>query len=344
MKTMKNWKIRVLGVMVFGVLVVSSAKFCAPQIQASLTEKTTQALHLQGLNWARVHTNGMHVYLAGEAPTEAKREEAESIARAVWGPETITNNIQLAAAPDPYSFTASYDGEKLIINGHAGDEESIQHILDAPKPFIAENNVSHNLQLASGSPEFWVKTTSGLLKQLLTLEKGSIEVRNQQGTLKGSASNQADKAALKLVLAQFKDQQFTIHASLSAPPPPPTCQEKFNEALGAEKIIFANNQSSITSPSFPLLARLKKVSNQCPEAHISILGHTDSTGSNKANTELSSHRAQAVVEHLTRLGSDASKLTAVGKGESQPIVSNSTKEGRAKNRRIEFRILVPSTP
>jgi outer membrane protein OmpA-like peptidoglycan-associated protein len=70
-----------------------------------------------------------------------------------------------------------------------------------------------------------------------------------------------------------------------------------------------------------------------------ISGHTDNTGSLKLNTRLSQSRAEAVVEYLVEHGIDASRLDAMGYAFSQPIAPNDTAEGRAKNRRVEFKIL-----
>ena len=69
---------------------------------------------------------------------------------------------------------------------------------------------------------------------------------------------------------------------------------------------------------------------------LDIVGHTDSTGTEAYNQALSVRRAQAVRAYLIAAGIDAARLTASGKGESSPIASNDTRDGRAKNRRVEF--------
>jgi len=67
-------------------------------------------------------------------------------------------------------------------------------------------------------------------------------------------------------------------------------------------------------------------------------GHTDSTGSTSYNQALSERRAVAVRGALIARGANAANLTAVGYGESRPIASNGTREGRARNRRTEFKV------
>ncbi len=71
---------------------------------------------------------------------------------------------------------------------------------------------------------------------------------------------------------------------------------------------------------------------------IVIEGHTDSKGNDKANQKLSLARAKAVHDYFVKQGVKDSKISAVGKGESEPIASNDTESGRAKNRRIEIHI------
>jgi OOP family OmpA-OmpF porin len=72
---------------------------------------------------------------------------------------------------------------------------------------------------------------------------------------------------------------------------------------------------------------------------VEVAGHTDSTGSDEYNQGLSERRANAVKDYLTAQGVTATRLSARGYGESQPVASNDTKEGRAENRRVELIVL-----
>ena len=76
-----------------------------------------------------------------------------------------------------------------------------------------------------------------------------------------------------------------------------------------------------------------------PKIKVEIEGHTDSIGTAEYNLALSQKRADAVKNHLISEGIGAERLQAVGKGEADPIVSNELKEGRAKNRRVEFVVI-----
>ena len=77
--------------------------------------------------------------------------------------------------------------------------------------------------------------------------------------------------------------------------------------------------------------------NQYPNLNVSIEGHTDSQGNDARNLELSSSRAQAVQTYLMGKGISASRLRAVGYGETTPVATNDTSAGRAQNRRVELK-------
>jgi outer membrane protein OmpA-like peptidoglycan-associated protein len=114
---------------------------------------------------------------------------------------------------------------------------------------------------------------------------------------------------------------------------------KKNKIEITEKIFFEYNKAEIKALSFELL-EVAGVMNDYPTVTlIQIEGHTDSDGSEGYNLKLSQRRADAVMEYLTNAGVDASRLVAKGFGESLPIDTNETTEGKARNRRVEFTIL-----
>ena len=78
--------------------------------------------------------------------------------------------------------------------------------------------------------------------------------------------------------------------------------------------------------------------NQYPNSRVEVVGHTDDTGRDAYNMDLSQRRAQSVAGILTAAGVNAGRVVATGRGESQPIASNATAEGRAQNRRVEILI------
>ncbi len=106
-----------------------------------------------------------------------------------------------------------------------------------------------------------------------------------------------------------------------------------------QKIHFATGQAKILPDSFPLLREITEALRSREKVRVRIEGHTDARGSMNINTKLSKARAEAVRAFLVGAGIEATRLTAVGFGASQPIADNRTATGREQNRRVEFFLL-----
>jgi outer membrane protein OmpA-like peptidoglycan-associated protein len=104
-----------------------------------------------------------------------------------------------------------------------------------------------------------------------------------------------------------------------------------------------DTDSTVIKPAFrDTLDRVANSMVQYPNSLIDVYGHTDSTGSDTYNQTLSERRAQAVASYLSSRGVAAARIRSQGFGESQPVASNATEEGRSANRRVEIKI-VPVT-
>lgn len=103
--------------------------------------------------------------------------------------------------------------------------------------------------------------------------------------------------------------------------------------------LFDTNSEAIKSGSRDEISRVSQVLNQFPETSITIAGHTDSTGSETYNQQLSERRAMAVKNALIAQGVDSVRLSTVGYGEGRPIADNSTDYGRQINRRVAIAIV-----
>lgn len=105
-----------------------------------------------------------------------------------------------------------------------------------------------------------------------------------------------------------------------------------------EPIQFDTGKSTIKKVSFPMLDEVTEVLKSRPDAHMGIFGHTDSRGEHDMNVKLSRDRAASVVRYLVTKGVAPARLESEGYGPDRPIDTNETEEGRAKNRRVEFKI------
>lgn len=104
-------------------------------------------------------------------------------------------------------------------------------------------------------------------------------------------------------------------------------------------ITFDSDQSDLKPQFYGTLNSVALVLRKYNQSLVDVLGHTDSTGSDSYNLNLSQRRAQSVYSYLVSQGNDQRRFQVLGLGESQPIGDNSTDFGRAANRRVEIKIV-----
>lgn len=112
-----------------------------------------------------------------------------------------------------------------------------------------------------------------------------------------------------------------------------------NAKLELKDILFESNSFQLSEISFIELERVIKLMKENPKLQVEIAAHTDDVGSDNYNLSLSDKRAQSVVDYLIDNQIPMERFVARGYGESQPIVTNDTEENKAKNRRVELKVL-----
>lgn len=145
------------------------------------------------------------------------------------------------------------------------------------------------------------------------------------GTVGGVIGNRMDKQAQKIETALPGAEVERVGEGIKL-------------TLGENSVNFDLNKSTLTSTAKANLDKLVPVFNEYPDTNINIYGYTDSSGSDEYNQKLSEQRAASVMSYLSGKGLKASRFVTAGKGEADPIADNTTKEGMAKNRRVEFAI------
>jgi len=127
-----------------------------------------------------------------------------------------------------------------------------------------------------------------------------------------------------------------------APPPPPVVAQAPPPPPPVKPIVtlhgpqFDFDKATLKPDGKRLVDEAVRLMKEKPDLRVSVEGHTDSIGGEAYNQRLSERRAKAVRDYMVSEGIDASRITTRGFGKSKPIASNSTKEGRAENRRVEI--------
>lgn len=142
-----------------------------------------------------------------------------------------------------------------------------------------------------------------------------------------SVQEQPEMAAVPEVLT---DSLANIQQSPPTPPPPPSPP--------AYVLLFNSGAGSceLTPAYRDYFASVKKIAESKAGSKIIVTGYADSSGPESMNLQLSEQRAQFVKKQLLEAGVPAERITALGKGENNPVADNSTPEGRSKNRRVEI--------
>lgn len=129
------------------------------------------------------------------------------------------------------------------------------------------------------------------------------------------------------------------------PPPPPVARVEAEQVVISEQVQFEHGTAVLRPESDGILREVAKVLVEHPELElVEVAGHTDDTGTPEINQKLSDERAASVQAWLVAHGVVSARLSAKGYGQSQPIADNASEEGRAKNRRVEFRIVKRAEP
>ena len=155
------------------------------------------------------------------------------------------------------------------------------------------------------------------------------------------AGTGADLLAAFQKFASRLEQHYIVSYEFAPPPPPPPPPPSLKTMVFEEAAMFDFNKADLKPEGKEQIkAYREKAKAQMSSARkVKITGHTDNVGAADYNMKLSLRRAEAIRDYLVSLGVDPGKLEVSGEGETKPVADNKTKEGRAKNRRVEVEVI-----
>ncbi|PIE66837.1 MAG: hypothetical protein CSA23_07135 [Deltaproteobacteria bacterium] len=164
--------------------------------------------------------------------------------------------------------------------------------------------------------------------------------RDTEGTLIGAAAGAAVGAAAGAGVGQMMDrQEAEMRDALAASEAAAVRREGDLLAITLKGDVSFDLDSDVVRPGlYNELDRIARIMIKYPRTSILVEGHTDSTGSENYNQQLSQRRAVSVKNLLVRRGVPDYRINTLGHGEHRPVATNSTPEGRQMNRRVEIRI------
>lgn len=126
-------------------------------------------------------------------------------------------------------------------------------------------------------------------------------------------------------------------------PRPEVVQDQIVRLELGSALLFETDEKKLSARARPYLDALAASLNENPTSKVAIIGHTDDAGSEEYNLSLSKQRAGTIADYLTTQGVLPGRLQTTGRGETEPVDTNETPQGRAQNRRVEVYI-IPQTP
>ena len=188
----------------------------------------------------------------------------------------------------------------------------------------------------------------GGLEALAQLNHGVLIVKPSEIEIRGVSGNKSAAGEISRILSirVGSKEIFKIKASYNkkfAPQLqidlPKTCGQEINIVLSNSNIQFDPGKVIIKESSELAISSIANILRTCPKAKFEIQGHTDSSGSEELNKNLSQSRAEAVLFELLNQRVLTTGIIAKGYGSINPIADNNTEEGRKSNRRIEFKLI-----
>jgi OOP family OmpA-OmpF porin len=257
-------------------------------------------------------------------------------------PAPTTATAPNAAASGP-TFSAVRDSDVgvLELNGAYPDEKSHQELIATVKRAFFSDKITDNMHLDPGAPQLPPDVAHAALGQLARLVSGKLEISGKTISFSGDALYDLAANQIKTTLetglpAGYSAQtNVGVHKAADAVDAP-ACQRLFSDLMTRGHILFETGKANIDRDSAGVLDFVVATALRCSSNQVEVDGHTDTDGQAEANMALSKQRAEAVVEYLARAGIDRSRLSATGYGQTRPVASNATEEGKAQNRRIEF--------
>ena len=253
--------------------------------------------------------------------------------------------IQVAS---PYTFTATKNADGMVdISGYVQSKAERQRVISEAEGLFGDNLRGKKVRVAAGSPNAnWGDVISLHLPELASLDTGTFSLDDSQALVRGTVGDTSVRDRINALVTGLPEG-YVGAANITVPDTAAVnagqvqsaalCQSLFDQLKGDTRINFASAKAEIRgAQSFDLLNTLASAANQCETYRVSIEGHTDNQGADEYNQFLSEQRASTVVAYLADNGVEISRMTATGFGETQPIASNDTPEGRAANRRINF--------
>jgi OOP family OmpA-OmpF porin len=228
--------------------------------------------------------------------------------------------------------------DPIIAAGTVPDEATRVAILTRLREVFGAARVIDNLAVGSVvAPPNWANyATKIITPDLKTVSRGQLAVDGTNVSLSGMVADEAQRQQIANDLAGNLNPTYVVKNALQVAPQQ---QNVLDQTLANRTIEFESGSAYITAAGMAVLDQMAAAMRTMTKQKFEIVGHTDNIGSRAYNLELSAERAESVKSYLVAKGIDGAAITTEGDGPDRPVAPNDTEAGRARNRRIEFRVV-----
>lgn len=285
--------------------------------------------------------------LSGIAMQDAARMQATASVANLSDPW-----IGIADIEGPSHWQAEHVDGTLVLSGSCETAEDRAEIAEIAETYF-DGPVIDQMTIESTEYEPWIEGVRLGLPHFSKFESGEMQfhpegdgfsfegeatsstlqfLREDMSELSGAYAVEIEAAAVTVALDEIAGVDL-------GDDPLQACQTSFDLIMDANDVVFETGSAAISRESGETLDKIMAVSSTCAETLLfEVGGHTDNSGAPEANTVLSEARAQAVANYMRDAGFDLARLVVKGYGPDQPKADNATIDGRAANRRIEFKV------
>lgn len=253
----------------------------------------------------------------------------------------MTSTVGTTRGAEASKLSLSVEDGKIVLRGAVPDSVKQLLVAKAYQAFGAGYVANHLTVVPGATAEDWSLKAAESIQKLKSWGSGGLSFDGRHVIVKGEAKNETEKAKRTEELAGVfgallkVENQMELPAQAAQPKASPVVA-KIHEALAGKTIEFEVSSATLTPRGMKVLDELVPIIQSDKDLKLEIGGHTDNYGDPKFNQLISHARAVAVAQYLASKGVDGRRLVSKGYGESKPIASNKTKDGRKQNRRVTF--------
>ena len=226
----------------------------------------------------------------------------------------------------------------IVVSGMLADEAAKGALLARLRQVFGPERVVDQLSVGPVSaPPNWNDYLGKLVGPNLKLvSHGQLKVDGSAVSLRGDVASEAQRQQIAADLAASLHASYTVNNGLRVM----ASEQSLLDAALANRIIeFDSGKATLTASGRAILDQMSVALLKLKDKKVEVIGHTDNAGARTSNLSLSQARAEAVKAYVTGKGIKPESIAVSGEGPDRPVADNRSTDGRARNRRIEFKVV-----